>query len=397
MISKKTIGSRISSMITPRSVLILGFIVSFGVTLSEVLRGKNLNFKIFAYSTQDFWNGINPYGAEWWRHGLDYFLYAPPFSVLFLPWAVMPEWLGAFAWNLFNYGLYALAIYTLPKLSQGARTRILLYTIPILATSQLSFQYNVSVAYMFLFAFSLLERGQGRWAMLLIMISAMTKIYGGLELLLLLLYPNFLRNAMWGIIWGVILFSLPMLKLAPAELIPYYGDWINALSSHHDTRPWETIFDIKLIWKTHPPYQTAIQLGVITVISALTLWRMKWRRDFNFRVGVLAVVMGYVIFFSNSSEKHTYIIALAGYLYWWWAKARHTRFDRVLYWSILVVMVLVPIDLICPAAVMHLIFDTLDLNKWLFLVAWLYLCYSTFFINHHRDENNTFTASLERL
>ena len=61
--------------------------------------------------------------------------------------------------------------------SAGARISWL-HTLPILATTLLSFQYNVSVAYFFLFSFSLLERGKYLPAILIILLSGFTKIYG---------------------------------------------------------------------------------------------------------------------------------------------------------------------------------------------------------------------------
>lgn len=369
----------IDKYLTFRNVVILGLLVALGVTFSEVLRDTHRNFKIFAFSTQDFWSSLSPYSDAWWRHGLDFFLYSPPFNVFFTPFAYLPPWLGPFVWNVFNYCMFAWAIYLLPRIDQRAKARILLFLIPIMATSMLSFQYNMSVGYIFLFAFVLFENGNARWAMLLIMVSALTKIYGGVELLLVLFYPKFWRNVLWGLLWGAVVFCLPMVKLGVNELLPYYGEWATALSNHQTTRTFETIFDITAIWSSPPTYQAYVQAVVFGSIVAMTFFRLKWKTAFTFRVGVLALLMGYVILFSNSSEKHTYVIALAGYLYWWWLKNPRTIFDKVLYWSILVVLVLVPIDLLCPPPVMRYIFDTLDLNKWLFTVAWLYLYYNTYF------------------
>lgn len=368
---------------TLRNVFFLGLSVSFLVSLSEVLRGKQLNFLIFRNSTVDFWNGVDPYGAEWFRHGLDYFLYAPPFSVLFAPFAYMPQWLGPFAWNIFNYAIYFWAVAALPRLDAKVKCWILLYTMPILAAGQLSFQYNIAVAAIYLFAFSLLERGKPFWAVLLIMISAFTKIYGFFELGILLFYPKFWRNMGYALILGTALFLLPLLKLAPGELIPHYGGWIEALRAHKDTRVWETFFSIRVIWGgTAPAYAAYIQVAMLAALAAgIFACRRLWG-DFRFRAGTVGIIMGWIVLMSNSAEKHTYLIALAGYLLWYWTRQGRTGFDRTLYWVNLAVLVLMPIDLLCPPVAMRFFFDTLDVNQWLFLFTWLVMICKTMILPH---------------
>ena len=88
--------------------------------------------------------------------------------------------------------------------------------------------------------------------------------------------------------------------------------------------------------------------------------------------------MGWVILFSLSTEKHTYVIALAGYLLWYWVQARKTRLDRTLFWANFVLLVAVPVDLVCPTPVMRFLCDTLQLNIYCFTFTWLRMIYLTF-------------------
>lgn len=359
-------------------MLILGLLVTLGLTFSEVLRGAHKNFMIFQWSTLDFWNGANPYAPEWFSHGLDFFLYPPAFNIFFTPFAYLPSWLGPFVWNVFNFSLYALAIYTLPRITVEHKAKILLYSLPILATTLLSFQYNVAIAYIYLFSFTLLEKGKGKWAVLLIMISALTKVYGIFELAILLFYPKFWKNIGWAAIWGIIIFCLPALRLG-GNLLPYYGDWIHALGAHEDSRIFETFFDIRLLFPNgHPTLTPLIQMGSMAVIAVIVFCRRQLWHDFGFRAGTLAIIMGWIMLFGNATEKHTYVIAIVGYLFWYWTLQRHTVFDKVLYWTNLVVLVLMPVDIICPPVVMRFFFDTLDFNQWLFLVTWLTIIIKTY-------------------
>lgn len=70
------------------------------------------------------------------------------------------------------------------------------------------------------------------------------------------------------------------------------------------------------------PYRMYIQIGVLALLAVgvLANWR-NWRLPF-FRIASLAILMGYVILFSNSSEGHTYVIMLIGYQMWYWTMRR---------------------------------------------------------------------------
>ncbi|MFI3295574.1 MAG: glycosyltransferase family 87 protein [Rikenellaceae bacterium] len=378
--------NKFSQYITFKNVLILGVLITLGITFQQLLTSKAKNFEIFTFATLDFWDAIKPYGEHWFRHGLDYYLYTPTFNVVFTPFALLPLWVSAFAWNLFNYLMLAWSIKLLPNITTKQKSYLLLYLTPIIATSLMSFQYNVVVAYLFLFPYVLLERGKGCWAMLLIMLSVTTKIYGGVELLIVLFYPKFWRNVGWGILWAVALVALPLINLSVGEYGDFLSSWVHELSTHQGTRKFETFFDITLLWESRPAYQMYMQVGIFFTIVGLTFARLRWRTDQLFRVGVLALVMGYAILFSNSSEKHTYMIALAGYLYWWYLKPDKNLWDRIIFWVLFVVLVVIPIDLICPKPLMELLLERMDLNQWVYLVAWLHLAYHTFFVKNQNRQ-----------
>ncbi len=368
--------------LNPRNLYILGFLLVFALTFAEAARGRHRNFMIFAESTRLFWQQIVPYGESWTAAapGLDYFLYGPLFNVLFAPFAYLPGLLGPFAWNLFNFTMWFLAIFTLPgRFTREEKCKSFLYTFLILACTQLSFQYNVAVGYMFLFAYSLLERDKGFWAVLLIMISGFTKIYGIFQLGLLVCYPRFWRNAGYALLIGAVLLLLPAVGTSFERLPEWYGEWIGALTSHKDTRTWQNIFYLPspfglLAWRMQ------VQIGVLAALAVGLFARWRQWYDEYFRIGALACLMGYVILFSNSSETHTYVISLIGYLMWYWTMRRAGALvpaDRVLFWAIFVVVVVMPVDVLCPPAVMK-IFYSVKLNLWLLLAMWLRMVWSTF-------------------
>ena len=381
--SKPTVWQRVVKFMTnPRNLFVLGFVIIFVLTLLEVTRDRHGNFKIFAQSTRMFWEGIAPYGDNWSAMApkLDYFLYGPLFNVLFAPFAFAPAWLGPMLWNLSGYVLWFAAIFTLPRFTVEEKCKSFMFTFLLLATTQLSFQYNVAIGAMFLLIYNMLERGKSFWAVVLILISGFTKIYGLFAIGLLFCYP--VRQ--W---WRYVVYALPvaaLFLLAPAASVPlsevpaYYGEWVSALLSHKDTRTWVTIFYMK-------PFdlkscQMYLQVGVLVALFAGILSNMRYRNVPFYRIGAFAVLVGYVILFSNSSERHTYVISLIGYMMWYWAMRRVgavTMFDKVLFWLLFAVVVVMPVDVLCPPKLMHIFFDA-TVNLWLLVAMWIRVCYTTF-------------------
>lgn len=335
---------------------------------------------VFADSTVDFWKGIIPYNEEWAAshpHGRA-FLYSPVFSVLFTPFAFLPKWLGPFVWNLFNFSLYFCSIFTLPdKYTNTQKCRTFFYTFLILATTMLAFQFNAVVAYLFLFAYGLLERNKGFAAVLLIMISGFTKVYGIFQLGLLLCYPKFWKNTGYAVVIGIALFLLPLVNKTPAEFLPYYGEWIKGLTWHQTLSFFSSIFYIKPLLYHLLPYYRIVQIITISVLAAFLIFNRKKYDSFAFRAQALGVLMGWVILFSEAAESHTYVIALAGYMLWYW---NHTPqlLDKILFWANFFLLVIVPIDILFPVSIAKILYHNLYLGIWIFLFTWLRMVYTTF-------------------
>ena len=378
----RTLWNRISEFfLNPRNLYILGMLLVLALTFSEVARGRQKNFMIFAESTKLFWQHIAPYGENWSQAAphLDYFLYGPLFNILFAPFAYLPAWLGPFAWNLFNFSMWFAAIFTLPgRFTREEKCKSFLYTFLILACTQLSFQYNVAVGYMFLFAYSLFERDKGFWAVLLMMISGFTKVYGIFQLGLLLCYPHFWRNAAYALLIGAAFLVAPAVNMPFAELPDYYGQWITALAEHKDTRTWMNVFYLRPLGLLS--VRMWVQIGVLALLAAgLAANFRKWKQPF-FRLAALAVLMGYVILFSNSSEGHTYVITLIAYQFWYWSMKRGDALnlvDRIVYWATFIIVVVMPVDVLCPPGIMQIFYDW-QINLWLLVYLWLRICWTAF-------------------
>ena len=86
--------------------------------------------------------------------------------------------------------------------------------------------------------------------------------------------------------------------------------------------------------------------------------------------------MGWIILFGDSSETHTYLIALAGYMLWYWLQPRHSLFDKILFWALIVFFGIVPVDVFVPASVHRFLNETLFIDVYLYTLVWCKMFWS---------------------
>jgi hypothetical protein len=368
---------------TKNRIYYFGFFFAFIITLKEVIHKTFNNFQIFSFGSLDFWNGINPYSS--WDHlsilgkQLDVFLYGPLFSILFTPFTLLPGWAGAFCWNIFTYTLFYLSVFTLPGEFDFVKKKfIFFYPVLLLFATLLSVQFNPVVCALFLFSFTLLEKKKGFWAVLLIFLSGFTKVYGIFQIAMLLFYPRFWKNILYAVLIGIIFLFLPLAHIPLADLATYYKSWIVAVMNHSDALRFYSIYrPVCLFFKSIEPYMGFISLGVLAIVLILTLLKLKiFQESFNYRVQFLGILMSWAILFGVSSEGHTYVIAMAGFAIWYLSIVPD-RFDKVLLWTNLVLLGILPIDLICPYVISHLILAKLNLGVIVFTITWFNMVYKT--------------------
>lgn len=362
------------------TVFLLGLIAAIVITAIETFRLRYANYLVFSDSTLDFWNGVNPYSQEFVNNHGRYFLYTPVFSVLFLPIALLPKWLGPFVWNVMNYSLFALSVFTLPKRYDNFKVKIFLFLLLVLEQSLFAFQYNIVVAYIFLFAFNLLERGKAFWAVLLIMVSATTKVYGIVELLLLFCYPKVWRNLLYATAIGLALLFLPALKVGLDGLLPCYMNWWNMLAQHQDSATYASLLYTFPLSHFLEHYRI-VQLITIGIVVAVFFVQLRRNNDFTFRATTLGVLMGWIIVFGDSSETHTYLIALTGYMLWYRLKEHYSITDKTLFWLLLFFFGVVPTDVLMPTPVHNLLNGYLFIDVYLYAVVWTMMLFT---MAHHR-------------
>ena len=366
-----------------RNVYWLGFVIAVAASLIELLRGGAENYCVFRDATLQFWQGINPYTQEFVDVHHRYFIYSPIFCVLFAPFAFMPFYLGGLVWNLFGYTVFYFGLKNLPGVLSAKAPLIMLYLLLTVAQSLFCFQFNLLVAAIFVWALVLLERDQAFWAILLIMISATTKIYGAVELALLLFYPRFWRNVGYALLTGIGLLLLPALHGGVEGLLSGYQNWLAQLVSHQSTGIYYSFLFLPGIRSFALPYMRLFQASVLLLMAIpfllpiLPPFKGKVEVGLSFRVGLLAALMGYIVLFSEAAEYTTYTITMTGYALWYFLEDKRPLVDRILFWALFVLWCVMPIDLFCPSKLCNYIHSTLWIGVLAYTVAWVRMIYFT--------------------
>ena len=349
----------------------LGLLVVLIATSVEVFRGRNTNYFDYQDSTRMFWEGLSPYNLEYAQAHQIYFLYSPVFSVLFAPIFYLPWWLGPYVWNIGNYTLFSLAIKWLPQQLDKYKLYIFVFLLSVVLQTVFCYQHNIIVAYIYLFAFILLERGKGFWAVFLIMLSATTKIYGAAELAILFCYPKTLRNFGYAILCGAFFLLLPAVNTNFDNVFVLYQQMFDMIASHHSDSDYIGIlFAVGLKPFLLPNYRL-VQVVVLAILAVLFFWRYKRWSDFHFRVQALGILSGFMILFSDCPETHTYIICLPFYVMAFWLQPKRNWIDWTLFWSLVVNYMILPTDVLCPAWLHNFIHRTFWLDVYTYFFCWL--------------------------
>lgn len=370
----------------PKCVFSLGLLVVFVATFLETIRGRNTNWMDYYDSTMYFWSGLSPYTNEYVESRHIYFLYMPTFNVVFAPIYFLHHYIGPFVWNMGNYALTFLAVWTLPEYFRKYRLQIFLGMILLLEQGLFSCQFNIVQCYVALFSFSLLERGKYFWAIFLLTFALCTKVYGGIELGLLLCYPKFWRNVGLTLCCIAFWLLLPAVSLGFDGLMNTYQEWMTMINQHHSDTDFPGILFAYGLKPLLLPNYRLVQGAVLALLSVLFfLMHKRWNR-IEFRTSVFATMMGFVILFSDCPETHTYVISMPGYMMCYFCIWKnHTLWDKILFWGLVIFMGLMPCDVFCPTPVHKLINDHFFVDIYIYFFIWLTIIYRTITYDYEKD------------
>ncbi len=311
------------------------------------------NYVIFRNAFRHLVQGLNPYApfpAEQW----DLYKYSPAFAVVMGPFTLLPDAIGLVLWNLLNALPLLWAILRLPLLDERRRYYVGWFVALELLISLQNSQSNGLMAAFFLLTWIAVERGRASAAAWWIAAGGFLKIFGLLALLPAGLYPG--KKALLGraALWLIAGMALPLLVVAPEQLLRVYAWWWELLRSDHEASVGLSVMGWLQSWfGWQGPKLVVVGAGALLwLLSMGAVWyrHAKGKALPHERAYLWASLLLWVVVFNHKAESPTFVIALCGAAIWYWSTPQPSFFMSLLLGAAFVLASLSPSDL-CPPAV----------------------------------------------
>ena len=356
---------------------LLGLWLILGIVSALAKMHAHNNFLIFRGVFWHVWNGTPLYTAypeEYW----DVNHYGPFFSLVFAPFAVVPEWLGLILWCV-SLSLFLYVAIRRSNLTNRQQIFILWFCAHELLTSLFMQQFNVAIAAIIVLAFFLIEKERDTEAAFFIVVGTLVKLYGIVGLAFFFFSKHKMRFVVALVVWGTVLFALPMLISSPEYIIGQYHDWFVCLTEKNGENLDSIAQNISLLGMVHRTTGLAFS-DLWLIIPGLLLFgipylRLSQYQHKAFRQTLLASVLMFVVLFSTGSESSGYIIALVGVVIWYTAVPwQRNGWDIALMIFVFVLSSLSPSDLF-PAYLRKEWVQPYALKALPVTLVWLKLCW----------------------
>jgi hypothetical protein len=321
--------------------------ISLIAALKQYYTDKFNNYKIFQYvyyHTIDKVSLYAEYPAEYYDHNH----YGPLFSVLIMPFALLPDVVGMSLWNISNAAFLIFAVYKLP-LTNIQKSLILLICAHEFLTSALSFQFNPSISAIVILSYVFIDKKQDFWAAMLIVFGTFIKLYGIVGLAFFFFSTNKIKFMLSMLFWSAVLFVLPMLISSPGFIVNSYIDWYERLIVKNNENIYlSNMQDIslmgmirKLTANPNLPNLPFIFGGML--LMGLCYLRISMYKVEKFRLLLLSSVLIFTVIFSTASESPTYIIAFMGFSIW------YVLIPKANYWQIALLILTLAVSSFSPS------------------------------------------------
>ena len=357
---------------------LLGLWLLLGVISALAKMHNHNNFLIFRGVFWHTWQQTSlytPYPAEYF----DMNHYGPLFSVIIAPFAVVPEWLGLVLWCV-GLSLFLYVAVRRSDMSRYQQLFIFWFCAHELLTALFMQQFNIAIAAIIVLAFFLIERERDAEAAFFIVLGTLVKLYGIVGLAFFFFSRHKVRFVLSLIVWGVLLFALPMVISSPEYVIGQYQEWYVSLTEKNADNMFGAGTNISLLGMIRKISGCATYSDLCVIIPGLIVFaipylRFSQYRNVAFRQTLLASVLMFVVLFSTGSESSGYIIPFVGIVIWFTAAPwQRTKWDIALLVFAFVLSSMSPSDLF-PAYLRKEWVQPYALKALPVTLIWLKLCY----------------------
>jgi glycosyl transferase family 87 len=217
-----------------------------------------------------------------------------------------------------------------------------------------------------------LERDRGIWAGLCLALSFYLKIYGAAAGILIIMYPCRWRAVGWSGIWFVVLGALPLMVVPADELWMQYRGWLALVAGDHHLSYGLSAMGVAEAWLGIRGIDgLMLAVGIVGLLAPLA--RVRQYDELNFRLGMLASLLVWMVIFNHKAESPTYIVAMTG-LAIWYVTAQPNRIELLLLGSTFVLTCWTQTDLF-PRFIRRTVFGPYRIKAIGSLVLWPRMAY----------------------
>lgn len=304
--------------------------------------------------------------------------YGPIFSLIFAPFALMPDSVGTIFWELTMAFTLYYAIYKLP-IKWNSKVFIYYISLQGLYANAVNSETNTFITALIIGAFIAIRKEKDFWAACFIALGAFIKLYTIVGFAFFFFSKNKIKLILYFFLWSIIFFVLPMFISSPQFIIQTYMDWHESLVYKNGLNVASINQNISVLGLIGRTLNYRELNNLIVIIPALILFGLQYIRIYNYnnlkyQLGILASTLLFIILFSTGSETCTYIIATVGVAIWFILQSRPYSKTNISLLIFSLLMVLISSGII-PSSVRNEIIKGYALLALPFFIIWLILVY----------------------
>jgi len=330
------------------------------------------NYIIFKNSFFHLLDQLNLY-TSYPHEQYDLFKYTPSFALFFGLFAVMPNAVGLFIWNLLNVGLPILGFSQLLGLNKNTKSLFLLLLIPEMLTAVLNSQSNGLILGLMLLGLAAIQRENTLKAVVFICIAGFIKLFGIALLAVFLFYPNQLKKAILQAFFVMlILFGLPLIVISFDVFIQQYLYYFELLKNDGNTFIKYSVMAWLNSW-----FNLNIGKNVILIMGLIIqIIPLFFQSDFLKKTRIVYGFswMIWVVIFNHMAESATYIIAVGAIMAFLAMKGDMTIFHFIALFLLFFFTELGPSD-IYPKYLRIWIIETAQLKVFPCVLFWVLMLF----------------------
>jgi hypothetical protein len=300
-------------------VTVIWFGLSFFAILKQVLHHHINNYQIYKYTFINLVHQVNLFSPQP-QHFEDSNHYGPLFALVIAPFTLLPDGVGAVLWVILNAWVLYKAILMLP-LTALQRNAVILICAHELMTAAFNAQFNPMMAGCILMSYVFIKNKQDLWAALFIVAGTYIKLYGIVGLAFFFFSEHKVKFILSLVLWGFVLFVLPMVFSSPAFVLQSYYDWYMSLAEKNAVNTVSHMQDISVMGMIRRIFRYPQLSNLIVMLPGVALFALSYLNIKSFKLLpyqllIVASTLIFTVIFSTGSESPTYIIAFVGVAIW---------------------------------------------------------------------------------